>query len=272
MTTQTLREDGPEDEEEEEDELLASSVLDLSGSGRERSGSGNEGDPDGRAKEEERPEWERVLGYSVEGLEKWLCPPRGLAKKRFEVQLDDMVFLGYPVFVREDGRWRKRRWKKGDREGNDSDGEGEEEGGENGMHEETILHEDVTESPSTQPQKDEPEAKGTNIMSLDAMLDPNPVSQSYSSQGGISEVNSEAKSASSNDAEEMTMFNVVFVMNPPALEYHIRIQEMYDNVVKKLSKALKYEQARSGYVWKQAKQILAMVSQGKENSMLIFEW
>lgn len=48
------------------------------------------------------------------------------------------------------------------------------------------------------------------------------------------------------------MFHVVFVMNPPPLEYHLRVREMYDNVVKKLSRAIKWEQARSSYVSKEA--------------------
>ena len=47
-------------------------------------------------------------------------------------------------------------------------------------------------------------------------------------------------------------FNVVFVLNPPPLEYSIRVKEMYEHIIKKLSKALKLEQARSSYVSKQA--------------------
>ena len=68
----------------------------------------------------------------------------------------------------------------------------------------------------------------------------------------------------------MSMFHVVFVMNPPTLEYHIRVQEMYDNVVKKFSKALKYEQTHSGWVEREAKKILTMKTQAKESSEIDF--
>ena len=78
--------------------------------------------------------------------------------------------------------------------------------------------------------------------------------RSYNSEATMSEAASETGSANSNQ-DEMTMFHVVFVMNPPALEYHIRLQEMYDNVVKKTAKALRYEQARSNAAYQDAKKM-----------------
>ena len=86
----------------------------------------------------------------------------------------------------------------------------------------------------------------------------------------MSETPSDAKStstSSANGGEEMTMFHVVFVMNPPVLEYHTRIGEMYENVVKKLAKALKYEQASSGYVWNEARKILSMKATARDNGV-----
>jgi hypothetical protein len=63
----------------------------------------------------------------------------------------------------------------------------------------------------------------------------------------------------------MTMFNVVFVLNPPTLEYQLRVKDMYDNVTRKYAKALKYEQARYNYVWKETKKILNIKQRAKEN-------
>lgn len=63
----------------------------------------------------------------------------------------------------------------------------------------------------------------------------------------------------------MTMFNVVFVLNPPALEYQLRTGEMYDNVIRKFSKDLKYEQAKTNYVWRESKAILNLKNKAKEN-------
>lgn len=49
----------------------------------------------------------------------------------------------------------------------------------------------------------------------------------------------------------LSMFHVVFVMNPPPTEYQLRVNEMYKYVVKKFSQALKYEQGRVQYVEKE---------------------
>ncbi|KKY29111.1 hypothetical protein UCRPC4_g00143 [Phaeomoniella chlamydospora] len=66
-------------------------------------------------------------------------------------------------------------------------------------------------------------------------------------------------------AANMRMFNIVFVLNPPILEYSLRVKEMYDNITKKFAKALKWEQAKSGYVWKEAKLILKLKDKAREN-------
>lgn len=62
------------------------------------------------------------------------------------------------------------------------------------------------------------------------------------------------------------MFNVVFVLDPPLLEYSIRLREVYDNIIKKFAKALKWEQARTDYVWKEAQNISHFKEKAKEKS------
>ena len=54
------------------------------------------------------------------------------------------------------------------------------------------------------------------------------------------------------------MFHVVFVMNPPMLEYHSRVNDMYEGVVKRFARALKYEQANDNYMWREVETILDM--------------
>jgi nitrogen permease regulator 3-like protein len=56
------------------------------------------------------------------------------------------------------------------------------------------------------------------------------------------------------------------VLNPPALEYQLRTKDMYDNVTKKYAKALKYEQARFQYVWKESKRIIDIKQRARENN------
>lgn len=69
------------------------------------------------------------------------------------------------------------------------------------------------------------------------------------------------------DQSSMTMFNVVFIMNPPRLEAAERINDMYEHVAKKINKALKYAQAESNYVWKESELILGMKEKAREESM-----
>ncbi|GAB7352023.1 hypothetical protein MBLNU459_g2538t1 [Dothideomycetes sp. NU459] len=285
-TARTLREDGPEDEDADED----IEPLDLGeGSATERlrgeskAGADEEEDAEGRQCAE--AEWEKVLGYPTEGLEKMLSPPRSMRKKRFEVLVEDVVFLGYPLFARDDGFWKKRKKAKGGQASaetqyaayddvyGESDVQDDEElpqNGETPMLGSTVPHHALLESPPISPTDTRMKINQSNRNINQALSPvPGPISQSYRSQGGVSVAHSEAKSVStasgSANGDEMSMFHVVFVMDPPTLEYHIRVQEMFDNVVKKFAKALKYEQARSGYVWKEAQKIQALKAQAKEN-------
>lgn len=73
------------------------------------------------------------------------------------------------------------------------------------------------------------------------------------------------------DHGSMTMFNVVFIMNPPRLEAAERINDIYEHVAKKINKALKYAQAESNYVWKESELILSMKEKAREESKYKFK-
>ena len=91
------------------------------------------------------------------------------------------------------------------------------------------------------------------------------LSQDHTNGAGAEE--EEAKStASDEDRRTMSMFNVVFVVHPPLLEHNLRIKEMFEYVVKKFVKALKYEQARSNWVWRQSEMILNMKERARDQS------
>jgi hypothetical protein len=74
-----------------------------------------------------------------------------------------------------------------------------------------------------------------------------------------------SNSTTQDNNPDMNMFNVVFVLNPPTLEYQQRVKEMYDNVTRKYAKALKYEEARFQYVWKESKRIIDIKQRAKDN-------
>lgn len=54
-----------------------------------------------------------VLGFEPAYLSEILCPPKQMCNQRFEISIDEKVFLGLPVHSYEDGSWRasKRRAK-----------------------------------------------------------------------------------------------------------------------------------------------------------------
>ncbi|TPR01856.1 PAP2 family protein [Aspergillus niger] len=169
-----------------------------------------------------RPPWESLLGLPADVWEKLLSPSRSWHKRRFEVGINDLAFVGWPVFVRED---------------DDSPDRGTE----------LIAASTETLSPKQMATTDSQRASMISVRSfrtLSEALDP-------------------------DDKDCMTMFNVVFVLDPPLLEYSMRLREIYDNIIKKFSKALKWEQARTDYVWKEAQHISHIKEKAKEKRMSV---
>ncbi|KAJ9308255.1 hypothetical protein DTO217A2_2237 [Paecilomyces variotii] len=193
--------------------------------------------------ENTRPPWETLLGLTTDVWEKLLAPSETWHKRRFEVGINDLAFVGWPVFVRDDGTWRKQKRKK-------KKPRPEWEGGDLG-HEDQ-LDKSRLEEEGTAPESATP--AGT---------------KSSTASDGKAPTDTKSKTSKSdespdNDKDSMTMFNVVFVLDPPQLEYSIRIKENYENVIKKFGKALKWEQARADYVWTEAQTILHIKEKAKE--------
>ena len=55
--------------------------------------------------------WEHLFEFDVTDLESILTPAKAFHKKKFELSLDPLVYVSYPIHVREDGLWRKRSKK-----------------------------------------------------------------------------------------------------------------------------------------------------------------
>lgn len=213
---------------------------------------------------EEMADWERLLRYSTDGLQKLLCPPRTFHKRRFEVCLDGLLFLGCPMFVREDGLWKKDKQRKRQSEQYE------------GMDAQNIQTSDAAGAKlDGKPSADESDMDGLRRLESSQEL-PADTSTIPRTESAI-KISAEAWRASdlskasgtkskSSKESKLTMFHVVFVMNPPALEYHVRLDDMYRNVVREFAKVLKVEQAQSLYVWTQSKKILKLKQKAKDES------
>jgi hypothetical protein len=220
----------------------------------------DDGDSSGRSRRRGGDyDWDTVLGFKTDALEKMLSPGKEFNKRRFELGLESIVFVGAPMFVREDGLWKKLKRRKKKRSNKDKLGDGDlvknltisEE------DEDADMLDDISLKPKPEP------------FIYPAGFEPGYGHGSISSGPSVppSEAGSDARSNSTTQDSnpDMNMFNVVFVLNPPALEYQQRVKEMYDNVTRKYAKALKYEEARFQYVWKESKRIIDIKQRAKEN-------
>lgn len=248
--------------------------------------------------------WETVLGFDTNFLSELLVPSRFICNSRFELTVDDMVFLGAPVHVQPDGKWKKR--KKDDIKGRSihstlqgnpntsqlesslatltlgANGQGYSGHGSSGLSQAYGVEDDADDEfevtqhlrmPSTEnPALDgtvpgrfnkydlpqEGDSKGLfNHVQVDDASDDSDEEMHEGSKGANHIDDTHKQSQEYTDPKsDMRMFHVVFVMNPPVIEYSFRIEEMYHYILSKFVRTLRYEQARSNYVWKEVSKIL----------------
>ncbi|KAJ9658185.1 Nitrogen permease regulator 3 [Neophaeococcomyces mojaviensis] len=140
-----------------------------------------------------------LLGLDEDGLVALLAPDRSWHKRKFELSINDLTFVGRPVFAKHDGLWRKRKRAKAAK----------------------------------------PPAETSDV------------DTTTEDEDGTQQTPNQDQSSKS----QLMMFHVVFVMNPPPLDHSYRVKEMYDNVIKKFSRALQWVQVHNEYVWKQAESL-----------------
>ena len=193
---------------------------------------------DGMTTPERHFRWDDLFGYSSDQLAKLLCPAHSSHKKKFEVTLNDIVFLGRPVYARKDGQWRRSKRRSMSNKATIDQKP-------NGTDDKTTLPvaEDLSETSGAELEADRP----TKLSAKTTSQTPNDIIEKPEAA-----LCGEKEHLPSETKDELTMFHVVFILDPPPLEYHLRIKEMYDNVVKKLSRAMKWEQVRSSYVSKES--------------------
>lgn len=186
--------------------------------------------------------WDDIFGYNSALLAKLLCPAASGRKKRFEVALDDNSFLGRPVFSNASGSWRrhgrKRKFTKGSA--------AIEQQSESDRVTSINVAEDLGKTSGTNREGDD-NADARNHTFAPA-TEWNVGGNLQVGQGILEHSETKAK-------DHLSVFHVVLILNPPPLEYHVRVKELYDNVVKKLSRAMKWEQVHSNYVAQESKNI-----------------
>ncbi len=192
--------------------------------------------------------WDDILGYGAVNLAKLLCPASSAHKRRFEMSLNDKSFLGWPLFSR-DGNWQKKRKEKRPRSGD----LGLEDKAQSGHRDQG----NTAKRKSVQIGEELEEMSGQDT-DLDSQHHTHVMGEANSPTGRIREDTCKQKKTKEEYSKDtLKMFHVVFVLDPPPCEYHLRMNEMYGNVIKKFSRALKWEQVRTSYVSKEVSTISA---------------
>lgn len=189
-----------------------------------------------------------LFGYSIEVLERLLSPGRWSDRKKFEICLDGLTFVGHPVYAREDGTWSGKQDSRSFKEPRTP-------------HSDTsvaVVAEDEHEAvPSTA-------VANITITEPQTPAKPNHdfthIPESLDSQGGTSLGTSfnSTSTASAIAAEQMTMFHVVFVLAQEASNSRVTAAKLYEHIAKKLSKALLYCQKQTSYISTESRRLLAL--------------
>ncbi|KAH0498787.1 hypothetical protein TgHK011_006025 [Trichoderma gracile] len=161
--------------------------------------------------------WEHVAGFPARDLAYILTPARPYHKKIFQLSLDPLLCISYPIHVPENGKWKKT--KKANKD----------------------VDDDIA--------PDEPNPPRTS------KTESNP---------------KEAKDGKRDESDEdkrssMTMFNLVFFLDPKRHEAKELVDSLFSNIVKKVNKAYQYSQQHSEFVWKESKRILAAKEKARED-------
>lgn len=182
--------------------------------------------------------WEYLDAFRMRDLASILTPARPFHKRCFELTLDPLTFVTYPMHIREDGRWKKKKRVKRSKKKKEET--------------EEAIADDAEESPT--------------------VADSVRLEECHNTEGpGVEEIHKRiamprGHSFHSEDNEGgMTMFNLVFIMNPKKTEAPMRVADMFEHVAKDINKALRYAQNYSNYVWKESDLILNLKEKAKDN-------
>lgn len=178
----------------------------------------------------QRVPWEHVAGFPTKDLASILTPARSYHKKLFQLSLDPLYCVSYPIHVPESGSWKKKKKKDKPKKAKSA----------------------KTDDTAIGPLDPEP-PKTVTETSTDA-------------DGPMAESKEKEKEEDDDKRASMTMFNLVFILHPKKHEVKELVSTLYFNIIKKVNKAYKYSQQHSDFVWKESKRIIAMKDKAREES------
>lgn len=188
--------------------------------------------------------WESVAGFPTRDLAGILTPARPYHKKLFQLSLDPLLCVSYPIHVPESGKWKKAKKSKAGRAFSAMD----------------------DDAPATS------RAPSIAISAASAPTDSDGLTEKDKDKDNDKEKDKDKdkdKDKKDEDDEKrssMTMFNLVFILRPKKDQTRELVDALYSNIAKKVNKAFKYSQQHSDFVWKESKKILATKDRAREDS------
>ncbi|KAG9304606.1 hypothetical protein G9A89_020170 [Geosiphon pyriformis] len=168
---------------------------------------------------------EKLFGFKTSFLADILSPKLKSSKK-FQLTIDELTFVGQPVFLSSDRSGSNNESTKieyntkGAQSPNQKNLELFQENGHESLEDPCAAPSDNNHSPNS--------------------------TMKYSKE----------------QQSHLTLFHLVFVLEPPELELNRQIENIYKHVITKLTAALRYEQLRCDYVLIEAEKILSIKDEG----------
>ncbi|CAI4063365.1 hypothetical protein SKDZ_08G0190 [Saccharomyces kudriavzevii ZP591] len=189
-------------------------------------------------KEENFQDVNKILEFDHDFVAEFCSPEREMCNTRFEFTVDNFCFLGLPIHVDSQGRWRKSKHKNKTRSKRSSSTT------TNISRKKSVASKISSLSENT--------LKKVNSDEVETDPDNNVGNMNYTDTPNL-KINTDVDGIEFEREKEdlgknMNMFHVCFVMNPHLVEYNKRIDDMYQFVVTRLSLLLRYVQSKTSYI------------------------
>lgn len=237
--------------------------------GRERRGSIGDSEATSKARKHLTPldvQYNYSLGYPLEFLSDLLSPSRAACNRKFEISVNELLFIGHPVCCGPDGKWAYPT--------EDSDDEGERGARrvsrgrrmEPAAGARDVSLRSVAEHPESHGGSGAPSPAATNgnyssLSSTEVSSGAEtPVSMSRQAMNGVANM-STSQVLKKDDVPEVTMFHLVLILDKPDPKPDQPfdcLDILYREVAFKWAAAAFALQVRDNWVAKQVKQLVAI--------------
>ncbi|KAI8918524.1 nitrogen permease regulator of amino acid transport activity 3-domain-containing protein [Powellomyces hirtus] len=181
--------------------------------------------PDGHLRQNDS---EQFLGFETHFLSDVLSPKVALCDRQFQLTVDDVTFVGHPTLLHADRPGTGHRFARM-------------------IQRKRLAAQDAAADPTSS------SSVNPDTSQLPAE---SPLSESGRSEASQKSAGMLASSGASASAHQLTMFNLVFAMQPN--DGQREVDDMYIHIISKITAALKYEQLKRGYIRREAELILSI--------------